>query len=136
MGLIPEGCFLAVHHFAAGARSLKSGRLIKCAKGSTDDEAPLTPRELSLRYGRVLGHVLRDESDASVDGRPMWTFVARKQMGAMAGAAGAGDGAAGGGAAGAGAAAEGGRRTTPDRLVARLQVDAAQENVALHLQWM
>jgi hypothetical protein len=110
---MPDGCFLAVHHFAAGARSLKSGRPIKCAgaNGSPADDAPLSPGELGRRYGRVLGHVLRDEAAGSVDGRPMWSFVARKQPGDNAAAAGgvararaSGEAAAGTGAAEVGTA--------------------------------
>ena len=75
--MMPHGCFLAVHHFARGACSLKSGRPIK-DRHADGDEAPLTPFELSRRYAETMGDVLLNAPEESVDGRPMWSYVARK----------------------------------------------------------
>ena len=95
--LLPAGCCLAVHHFKAGAPSLKSGRPIK----ASEDECGLAPAELSRRYaaaagssssslsssspssssssgGPYLSEVLLDETGETVEGRPMCSYVGRK----------------------------------------------------------
>ena len=71
---MPVGCCLAVHHFCAGAKSLKSGRPIK---GGNPDVRGLEPGELAARYAGVLA-VLLDEESRTVEGRPLLSYVGRK----------------------------------------------------------
>lgn len=72
---MPVGSCLAVHHFGAGACSLKSGKPIK---GGNPDARGLEPGELAARYAGVLT-VLLDEESATVEGRPLLSFLGRKQ---------------------------------------------------------
>jgi SAM-dependent methyltransferase len=73
--MMPAGCCLAVHHFLAGAVSLKSGREIK---PHDSEMCSLSPGELRRRYAHVLTEVLLDEEVTSCDGREMCSFAARK----------------------------------------------------------
>ena len=67
-----------VHHFVAGAVSLKSGREIKAGNA---EERNLEPGELGERYRAALPRVLIDEACESEDGRPMTNFAACKAHG-------------------------------------------------------
>lgn len=67
-----------VHHFVAGAVSLKSGREIKAGNA---EERSLEPGELGERYRAALPRVLIDEACESEDGRPMTNFAACKAHG-------------------------------------------------------
>ena len=73
---MPAGGTLAVHHFAEGAVSLKSGRAIH---PHNPNQCSLREGELARRYARELPQLILDVLEPSRDGaRPTCSFAARK----------------------------------------------------------
>ncbi len=73
--VMPTGCTLAVHHFRAGATSLKSCRAIKEADA---DACALAPGECLRRFGSPSLELLMHEEGHSADGRPTVDWAVRK----------------------------------------------------------